>query len=86
MKDDKDILICQCMSTEHQVVVYYSHEDSTPMVFLHINLVKRPFLKRIIHGLKYIFGYQSRYGAFEEIILDPNDADKINKIHNYLKD
>lgn len=85
MNKDKDILICECMSTEHQMVVYYSKEDSKPLVFLHINLVKKPFLKRIIHGLKYIFGYQCRYGAFDELILDPEDAEKINKIYKYLK-
>jgi hypothetical protein len=36
--------------------------------------------------LKYIFGYKSQYGAWDEFILNPNDADKLQDIVDYLKE
>jgi hypothetical protein len=39
---------------------------------------------RLIYGLKYILGRQCGYGAFDEIILNPKDAKKFEKISLYL--
>jgi len=38
-----------------------------------------------LYGIKYIFGYQSKYGAFDEFIINPKDANKLEKIVKYLK-
>jgi hypothetical protein len=38
-----------------------------------------------MYGIKYIFGYKCRYGAFDEFIVNPKDADKIQEIVYYLK-
>lgn len=85
---DKDILICDCHSTEHQMVLLYSEEDfhgkKIPMCYAHIHLNKRPFWERLKYGIKYIFGYQSRYGAFDEFIFNPKDSEKINSLGSYL--
>jgi hypothetical protein len=90
MKHKKDILICDCHSTEHQIVVYYSEDslsDGTtiPSCYLHVHLNSQSFWKRLVYGVKYIFGYKSRFGAWDEMILNPDDADKIQEIANYLK-
>jgi hypothetical protein len=37
------------------------------------------------YGIKYIFGYKSRYGAWDEFLLNPEDADKLQDVVNYLK-
>jgi hypothetical protein len=55
------------------------------MVYIHTHLTKRPFWERVSYGLKYIFGYQCRYGAFDEFIINPDDTDGIEKIVKYLK-
>ena len=81
---DKDLIICECHSTEHQMVVYYEEDDRHPMVFIHIHLNKQPFWKRLIYGIKYIFGRKCRYGAFDEMILNPEDAPKFEKIFLHL--
>ena len=81
---DKDIIICGCHSTEHQMVILYSDEDGYPMVYSHIHLNKRPFWDRLKYGIKHIFGYKSRYGAFDEFIFNPDDADKLQKVVDYL--
>lgn len=81
---DKDLIICSCHSTEHQMVVLYEKDENHPMVFIHFHLNKRPFWERVGYGLRYIFGRQSRFGAFDEIILNPEDAPKFEKIFLYL--
>lgn len=81
---DKDIMICGCHSTEHQMIILYSEDDGYPMVYIHTHLTKRPFLERLKYGIKYIFGYQSRYGAFDEFIFEPKDSEKLQKVVNYL--
>lgn len=88
--ESHDILICECHSTEHQLVVNYSEDESPngvkyPMVYIHTHLNKRPFFQRLKYGLKYIFGYQCWYGAFDEFIINPNDVNKIEEIIQYLK-
>lgn len=81
---EREIIICECQSAEHQMVVSYENDENHPMVYLHIHLTKRPFWKRLIYGIKYIFGKQSKYGAFDEMILNPEDAPKFEKIFVYL--
>jgi len=85
----KDLFVCSCHSTEHQMVVLYGEDEINdvkyPMIYIHTHLVKRPFWQRVGYGLKYIFGHQSRYGAFDEFIINPDDAEGIKKIVKYLK-
>jgi hypothetical protein len=89
--DKKEILICGCHSTDHQLIILYG-EDNTddghklPMCYFHIHLNKRPFWERVKYGIKYIFGYKCNYGAFDEFIFNPNDADKLQDLVNHLKE
>jgi len=80
----KDILICDCSSVEHQVVI--THDSEENMVYLHIHLQSYDsFWKRLVRGIKYIFGYKSRYGDWDEIILNPEDKSKIEEIVKTLE-
>jgi hypothetical protein len=40
----------------------------------------------LVYGVKYIFGRKSRYGAFDEFIFNHDDAHKIERILEYLRD
>jgi len=80
----EEILICQCHSTDHQIVFLYDDEDNDRIVYMHTHLSKKSFWERIKHGIKYIFGYQSKYGAFDEFIIKPEDAYKFKKVYEYL--
>lgn len=87
--DDKEILICECHSTDHQLLILYSEDElengcKFPMSYFHIHLTKRPFWERVKYGIKYIFGYKSNYGAFDEFIFNPKDANKLQDLVNYL--
>jgi len=55
------------------------------MVYVHVHLNKKPFWERLKYGIKYIFGYKSRYGAFDEFIFSPDDAERLQSVVNYLK-
>jgi hypothetical protein len=85
----RDLFICACHNTEHQLVVSYDEDEiderKYPMVYIHTHLAKRPFWQRVNYGLKYIFGYQCKYGAFDEFIINQDDVDGIEKIIKHLK-
>lgn len=81
----RDIIICSCSSTEHQVVFKAFDEEIIKEVYMDIHLVKHSFWQRLKYGLKYIFGYKSRYGAWDEIILDKEHAPQLEAIAVYLR-
>jgi hypothetical protein len=89
--ETKEVLICECNSDEHQYLIYYSEDEfldgqKIPMVYIHPHLITyNSFWKRALYGIKYIFGYKTKYGAWDEFMVNPSDADKIQEIVNYLK-
>ena len=57
-----------------------------PMCYAHVHLNKGTFWERIVYGVKYIFGYQCRYGAFDEFIFKPEDAPRLQELVNHLNE
>lgn len=82
-----DCIICSCGSTEHDIIITRNeNKDYDDNVYLSIHLVnERNIFKRIKYAIKYIFGYKSKYGCFDEIILDKRHYEKIKEIADYLK-
>lgn len=78
-----EIIICRCHSLEHQILFSWD-DDIGENVYMSIHLNKLPFWNRVKYAIKYIFGRQSRYGAFDEVILKPQDYLKINKVTQQL--
>lgn len=81
---DKEIILCKCGSVDHLMVVFFEEDEVSPTVYCQIHLNSKPWYERLVYGIKYIFGAQSRYGAFEEFIFDPKDKEKIENIAKYL--
>ena len=79
----KEILTCVCASVEHQIIIRYDEDDT--QVYANIYLADLPILKRIINAVKYIFGYKSIYGDFEEFIFDKRDIPALENVINHLK-
>lgn len=79
---DRKILTCDCTSIEHQIV--FSFDPNYKHVHAYIHLMPLPFLKRLSKGVRYIIGYKSKYGAFEEFIFTHQDADKVKELYQYL--
>lgn len=84
MKDEK-WYVCECHSLEHFLVISFEDDDEwNDAVFVNVYLSHLPFHKRLIHGIKYILGYKSRYGSFEEILLGKNNVkDLIERLNLY---
>lgn len=76
------ILICDCSNAEHQII-FRSEEDERE-VYMTIHLTPQPFLQRLKHGIKYIFGYRCSYGDFQEVILSNKHVDQLKTIVNIL--
>ena len=65
---DRRTFICDCHSLEHQVSFWYDEEEKSLYIEPHL-ITHRNFFKRLLVGLKYAFGYKSRFGEFDEVIL-----------------
>ena len=81
---ERELFICSCENTEHQIVFSWFEDEVVGNVYATIHLRKKSFWTRLKYGIKYIFGYQCRYGAFDEFIFCPNDARKLKKIARWL--
>lgn len=87
-KIEKELFICECHSPEHQFILTYIEggfiktreveylEEDMLSITIHLANYKS-FWKRLISGIKYIFGYKSRYGNFDSILFDPKDCDRL---------
>lgn len=76
------VFICECSSTEHQIVVNYDFDDN--IVYCHIHLTNQSFWNRLKSGIKYIFGYHCRYGHWDEFIWKPEHATKLRELADLL--
>ena len=88
MENKQILLLCSCYSSEHQMIIYLDEGGDMfpPEAFVHVHLVRRSFWYRVKYGIKYIFGYTSRYGAWDEFILDKKHADSLREIAKHLDD
>jgi len=71
------ILECNCTDIDHLVKVCY-YDDEPGFISFCVTLVTwKNFFGRLWDGLKYAFGYTSRYGHFDEIEIDKEDAKEL---------
>ena len=81
---EEKLILCNCHSPEHQMLIFYDEEDNIAYVEYHLKPL--PFFKRVIHAIKYIFGYRSKYGDFDEILIDEKYADYFIELGNKIKE
>jgi len=86
---ESETFICSCHSAEHQItfsrfrdrpedsLVEYDEMNISVHLYTHKN-----FFKRLWIGLKYAFGYKSRYGHWDNILLEPKQVEKLGKFIN----
>jgi hypothetical protein len=67
---ETEILLCDCCSTEHQILFHHFKDDDDGLdeVYVSVHLYNRSFWSR----LKYLFGYKSKFGAWDEVIIPRN--------------
>lgn len=65
---------CDCRHPEHQFILsYWPDETNPPFLYLEVHLARQSFWRR----LRYLFGHQCKYGAFQESILTDQHAAEI---------
>jgi hypothetical protein len=78
------VLICDCHSTEHQMVFY--HDPENKLFYCHVHLIKYGFWIRFKHAIKYLLGYKSRYGAWDEFIISKDHLPHLRAIVDKLSE
>lgn len=67
---------CECHSPEHQFLLVKDLDDN--MVWMQIHLSNNNTItQRLLSAIRHIFGYRSKYGDFDSIIISPTDQLKI---------
>lgn len=81
-KSEKDetekFFICACHSIEHQAFFWCDEDDKQLYINLHLQDYKGVF-KRLLHGLKYIFGHKSVYGDWDEFLFKEEDVKELKR-------
>lgn len=68
---------CACHSAEHVfefLAFPPDKHDPYPDAYLSVHLCTHRWYKRVIYAVKYLFGYKSKYGCFDEFIVDKDTA------------
>ena len=68
---------------DHMFVLTYYPEGEPPELILSIHLnPHRPWYNRIWRAITYIFGVRSKYGDFDEVLLD--DRKKVRELGEFV--
>jgi hypothetical protein len=71
---------CVCKSADHTIRFVYFEEDKgeDAEIYLEVQLAHaKKWYQRVWKALKYIFGYECRYGHWDVWLLDPKDVDRL---------
>lgn len=67
---------CQCCSDEHTLKFTVDEEDGTIYTSVYLNDFY-PWYYRIWIAIKYVFGYKSKFGAWDTTLLRTEDHPKM---------
>lgn len=77
--------MCDCSSDEHTIRFGYDTEEGE--LHMHVLLHQyHPWYERIWKGIRYVFGYQSKYGMFDSTIIRKEDADRLIALLQKVRD
>ena len=72
----KETIFCKCESYEHHLI--FDYDEDSKEVYVAVNLIPhKNILKRLWIAIKYVFGYKSRFGQYDEFMLKPEELKKI---------
>jgi hypothetical protein len=71
-------LECACHSPDHTMRFHIENDA----IYLTVHLTHDTFYGRIKKGVKYILGYTSRYGHFDEFIIRKDQQPQLIEILN----
>lgn len=83
------VLGCECHDREHNVIFDFDEDTSSngekyKLVYATYHLSNLPFWERLKLGIKYIFGYKSRYGCYDELVIGPDNVKVLKDVVNFF--
>lgn len=85
--NDNLLMICECGSLDHTIFLWYDKTGGWPELYGEIHLRTHwNIFKRIWYSLKYILGYKSRYGCWDEFIFSKENEEKLRSFLNERND
>jgi hypothetical protein len=78
---EKLYLECQCDCAQHTIRFTFDPSDLTGEIYTEVQLNPyHPWYQRLWIALKYVFGHQSKFGAFDCTILHKEDYPKLRSL------
>ena len=71
---------CDCGHPDHQLIFTFDPNEADPHhqeICAYVHLARQPVWRRIIDGIKYIFGHTCAYGHFDVVLINPETALKL---------
>ena len=79
-KDEvKQYIECDCGDFDHLFRLTY-WKDDPDFIYMYIHLRPHGFFRRMWNATKYVFGWRSKYGDFDELLLNPEYAEKFKLV------
>lgn len=72
-------LVCDCKSADHDIRIVRNEEEV--WVEVQLNSTKN-LLQRLVAAIKYVFGYNSKYGHWDCTLLNKKE---MTKLYYFLK-
>lgn len=82
MKINEETVFCACHSLEHQFTFRFFEDKYEPEMYFSIHLSRQSFPSRLKSAIKHIFGYQCKYGDWDEVCLYKQQAVQIRDCMN----
>ena len=76
---ENEFFVCQCLSDEHTLRFIYNPNDNELWTDVYLNQTRGLF-GRIWYAIKYVFGYQCKYGAFDCFTFNLSDAPRMKEL------
>lgn len=79
-------IVCACRDLEHMMRFQYfaDDEDIERIIYFETHLrTWRNIFRRYWEAVKYLWGYKSRYGEFDEVLMD---KEEVKKLVDYLQE
>ena len=83
MEKTRDYFDCCCIGCDNIFKLTYFNDacpEDPDYIYASVHLKAKPFFKRLTHAVKYLFGFRSKYGDFDEILIDHDSAKRLAKL------
>lgn len=85
---EHELFVCDCEDISHHFVITYCNDTDEPSITAQVKLnAWLPWYKRLWIAIKYVFAPGiCRFGEYDEVILKPSDAARLQNVVDRLKE